>query len=829
MAKKHKRKTHPPPLLKDYIPRQAPETQGPTTGGLLVSEEYTNAVQKCREDVKAIVEYSQKTGRKFRDVEFDLELDRRRCLFGLVLNKSPELKPTDAERVTEIFLTPKFFVEGADRSNVVQGSLEDCWFLSALATMANTQEKLLEKLCRNEDVGVYGFVFFHNAKWEPVIIDDFLYVSVPKFEELRNHEKQLYHYNQQLYEEFQATHGKFVYFAKSGIENETWVSLIEKAYAKLHGCYAALRGGDTGEAIEDLTGTVNGLISNHAYSILRAKVCDGNHLLVIRNPWGIMEWRGPWSDGSKEWTEKTILFLKELQHSINDADGQFVMEFTISLEMASPAVIALSKLDERPFRMFSLPSWSSWSFDFVVFKRGETRPCDISSPSLSRSRSVNVYVPNLLAGEFASSVMILQRMMTWPRTQKNQPPGHRQITTTQPRVLYLALAKKIKSEITALNSAGTASAPISTSLDILAGKDLSEIEFNDRGTFESSEDLGDHGSVPKNNVHDHDFPTNYGGSADGNGNGDSGIVLGLRVYTHKGSPVTIASQLRLQTKPPCPALKPPLTFYDRHLDKRLARLSKVVLAPSLLSDLAKTVDHSLDNIWKKLPSVEEDFPHPKSYAGSREFEPVADAKGIAMWYHRLVSGFVARVSSMLSLHPHVSSWSTSVYMMSRNTSRKPKYYALYENFALEFLAPYEPDPARSLYMIDEPAWDALSNEERLLLQEVTERFPCMAPWQIFFVCPDTERALQRMNNLATMENFPAASPGISIAQYAPVDTQSSTSPDANGTDLSTSLSSLVAGHPCSNNLVSTVIPLLPIQRSLRSTKVGDKTQGDLKS
>ena len=81
-----------------------------------------------------------------------------------------------------------------------------------------------------------------------------LYTRVPKYEELKSSEQELYHFDKEIYNKSARKGGKSLYFAKSGTAGETWVPLIEKAYAKLHGNYSHLGAGQECDAIEDLTG-----------------------------------------------------------------------------------------------------------------------------------------------------------------------------------------------------------------------------------------------------------------------------------------------------------------------------------------------------------------------------------------------------------------------------------------------------------------------------------------------------------------------------------------------------------------------------------------------
>ena len=81
-----------------------------------------------------------------RDIEFDLENDQFRCLYGLDTVSSERPKLSDVQRVTEIYDDPTFFLGGPDANDVKQGRLGDCWFLSALSMMS-TSKGLVEKFC----------------------------------------------------------------------------------------------------------------------------------------------------------------------------------------------------------------------------------------------------------------------------------------------------------------------------------------------------------------------------------------------------------------------------------------------------------------------------------------------------------------------------------------------------------------------------------------------------------------------------------------------------------------------------------------------------------
>ncbi|KAF7563200.1 hypothetical protein G7046_g903 [Stylonectria norvegica] len=458
---------------------------------------YEDAAAMCRAKVDKIVKECRRINKKYRDPHFDLEADlkyeTRDCLQSLsnVEDSTPgtDMVPESVKRVADIFDDAKFYIDGPTTNDVRQGRNGDCWLMAALCTLSN-KEGLIERLCVAHDTacGVYGFVFHRDGEWISEIVDDFLYLTKPDYDEsymdrvafndiTRNDPEEAYRRTYQ-------TNSGALYFAQCAHPQETWLPLLEKCYAKAHGDYAAIEGGFGGEGIEDLTGGVTsevwttdildkehfwreellkvnkdflfgcstgvfprgwgerrGIVESHAYSIQKAVEIEGKRLLKLKNPWGKGEWKGPWSDGSKEWTPE---WLKKLDHQFGD-DGDFWIEysdllrkyqafertrlfasdwrvtqtwttftvpwtldyqdtyFTFAISEPGPVVIVLAQLDDRYFR--GLEGQYCFKLGFRLHKAGQEDYIVRSQTPYRMTRSVNVEL-DLEAGEYEVRVRI---------------------------------------------------------------------------------------------------------------------------------------------------------------------------------------------------------------------------------------------------------------------------------------------------------------------------------------------------------------------------------------------------------------------------------------
>ncbi|KAL0369361.1 UNVERIFIED_CONTAM: Calpain-type cysteine protease DEK1 [Sesamum angustifolium] len=256
------------------------------------------------------------------------------------------MRPIEIVKEKHLDSSPCLFSGTANPSDVCQGRLGDCWFLSAVAVLTEVS-RISEVIITpdyNEE-GIYTVRFCIQGEWVPVVVDDWIPCESP---------------------------GKPA-FATSRKGNELWVSILEKAYAKLHGSYEALEGGLVQDALVDLTGGAGeeidmrsaqsqidlasgrlwsqllrfkqegfllgagspsgsdvhvsscGIVQGHAYSILQVREVDGHKLVQIRNPWANeVEWNGPWSDSSPEWTDR---MKHKLKHVPQAKDGIFWMSW----------------------------------------------------------------------------------------------------------------------------------------------------------------------------------------------------------------------------------------------------------------------------------------------------------------------------------------------------------------------------------------------------------------------------------------------------------------------------------------------------------------------
>lgn len=261
----------PPNVYTQLVGRRVP--RGVTTAES-VEASYLAATKDCEKKVAQVVKECRMVNQKYSDPYFDLT-DRQHCLTPLSIVKEanadgpPDPTPTVAppplpcppsvKRVGDVFDDPHFFVDGPSAKDIRQGGDGDCWFLSALMAICNLDliVSLVSKICVawDQDVGVYGFVLYRDGEWTSVIVDDKLYLRKPDYEDADEQTRGEWEDNrnrinseEEYRKEFQSN-SRALYYAQSTNSNETWVPLIEKAFAKAHGDYGVIESGSVGQVV----------------------------------------------------------------------------------------------------------------------------------------------------------------------------------------------------------------------------------------------------------------------------------------------------------------------------------------------------------------------------------------------------------------------------------------------------------------------------------------------------------------------------------------------------------------------------------------------------
>ncbi|GAB9463405.1 hypothetical protein Gpo141_00000867 [Globisporangium polare] len=319
----------------------------------------------------------------------------------------------------------KLFADGVCSGDVIQGNLGDCWFLSALSVVATRPDLLQQTFWRGDKYkanGLFVCRFMKNFVWNYVIIDDRLPVfgfsktkaGKPYFARCRDPDELwvalLEKAYAKLHGSYEALIGGFIDVAlndltgmcseqvilkegypgfgenpfspaKTGEQkgDSFWQKLLKyKESGTLMGCsIQPPPTGDKNVAAESSAG--NGLYFKHAYALVdAAKIktvkLGSIGLVKLRNPWGMGEWTGPWSDSSDERLEHQDIieqFFKILKRKVGgNANKRFFLSINNKGEMkvdeiATEEVVEVNANDGTFFM-----SYDAWMQYFTHFFAG---------------------------------------------------------------------------------------------------------------------------------------------------------------------------------------------------------------------------------------------------------------------------------------------------------------------------------------------------------------------------------------------------------------------------------------------------------------------------
>ena len=204
-------------------------------------------------------------------------------------------------------------------TDIYQGSIGNCWFMQGASSVA-MKESRLESIFYNTQLsnnGIYAVKLYVLGVPTTITVDD----SIP-------------------------TVGGNSIFGNASKDGALWGIVLEKAFAKLHGNYESIEGGQSKHSVgvligapsepyhhnsndaaalwtaitqavangnmitagtpggDDTSRSARGIAQGHGYTVLNAVEVNGNKLVRVRNPWGKENYSGPWNDNdTSKWDE----------------------------------------------------------------------------------------------------------------------------------------------------------------------------------------------------------------------------------------------------------------------------------------------------------------------------------------------------------------------------------------------------------------------------------------------------------------------------------------------------------------------------------------------
>jgi hypothetical protein len=307
-------------------------TRPKKNGSVMVKKSrYDEYVKDCRE-----------RNVKFEDKEFPAN--------SASLEYTIEGRPITWKRITEVVPGAVMVENDFTPSDIHQGNIGDCYFLSSIAALAEVEERI-ENIFHNDftisPYGIYNILMVLGGVPTQIVIDDYIPV-------------------------FADTH-RPVFCKATG--REIWVVLLEKAWAKLKGSYGAISAGCPHEVLQTFSvapcyyyqveehheesyktmvwkeladaadenmavvaGTkpevkTAGLLPGHAYTILDSHEVKSlgkvHRMMRLRNPWGKTEYQGRGCETDNEfWNGVTDEAVKKrMRPQVGSNDGDFSMPF----------------------------------------------------------------------------------------------------------------------------------------------------------------------------------------------------------------------------------------------------------------------------------------------------------------------------------------------------------------------------------------------------------------------------------------------------------------------------------------------------------------------